>query len=94
MAAHQRGRTQKEMKRKTGNLLGYLSILINLAFWLLVWNPAGWSLQFKSDVAVALIGALSAVLASTIATFVASRWWCISIAASLIMIVLVERALR
>jgi hypothetical protein len=80
--------------KQLGNYLGALSTLINILFWMLVWNPLKWNVSFSNDVAVVLVFSIAAMICAGFATTLASRWWIAAVAASLILFAVSEMALK
>jgi hypothetical protein len=72
--------------------LGWVSVAANLTFWGLIFNPFGVE-GFEGD--VLLTAALCFLaLASSLVACSSSRWWALSVALSILSVVVFELSLK
>ena len=81
------------MKRRLANWLGVCGTAIIAAFWCCVLNPFGLQ-GFPNDTIISEIAVLLALVGSVIAFFKGSRWWSLTVLASLLTFVAIQYALR
>lgn|GEM_PF-4262652 len=69
--------------KRVANRMGMCSVAIVAVFWFLALTPVGPKLDFLHDEVVVEIGIMIALLSSIVAVSKGSRWWSLSVIASL-----------